>query len=641
MFQENRYVSLQETASMLAVSSATVRNWIRHEYLRPVSRSSGMQFRGRDVVDLRKKIMNGSLPRLARRANKATSRRSFIPEEYLGGAVGRGMIEEAVAHIARGGVDIGRALFVLALGRVSSAGLLAESDAIRCIENGFSIPGRDSLTRELGSWRRELGDFDVTGEHLSLLGLDLPSRRDVLGLVYQSLLREGEKAAGGSYYTPGGIVDDISASAPAPGRVLDPCCGTGQFLLAFAERGADPRRLVGCDIDRVAVRIARINLMMAFPGMDFEPRIYHGDFLLDGLPEKELRDGFDMIATNPPWGLHYTRADLDRLKGLHPEINSLESFSYMLKRSIDLARDGGLISFILPESILAVKTHRDIRAYILDRSRIRRIERLGRVFTNVFTPVIRLDLEKGGGSSVFTFVSDGAVRTVDQDRFGKNESSVFDVAIARNDLRVMEKVYGQDHITLAGKADWALGIVTGDNDRFILSRSDDRECEPVYRGRDVDNYVLKDPECFIRFMPERFQQTAPERKYRAPEKLIYRFISKYLVVAYDDRGSLTLNSANILIPRMEGYPAKAVLALFNSTLYQYLFQKKFSSIKVLRGHLEQLPLPLWRRSEIDALVSLADGVITGSASRYDVDEYVMAHYGLTAAERSHVERSII
>jgi len=142
-------------------------------------------------------------------------------------------------------------------------------------------------------------------------------------------------------------------------------------------------------------------------------------------------------------------------------------------------------------------------------------------------------------------------------------------------------------------------------------------------------------------MPERFQQTAPERKYRAPEKLIYRFISKYLVVAYDDRGSLTLNSANILITRMEGYPAKAVLALFNSTLYQYLFQKKFSSIKVLRGHLEQLPLPLWRRSEIDALVSLADGVITGSASRYDVDEYVMAHYGLTAAERSHVERSII
>ncbi len=641
MIHDNRYVSLQETASILAVSPATVRNWIRHEYLRPERGASGMLFRDRDVRTLQKKIISGAVPRLARRANKSTARRSFIPEEYLGGAAARGEIEEAVAYIAGTGLDTGRAMFVMALGMLSAAGMFGGRDAVSLLEQGFPLKGRESLARELRSWRAELGDFPVTGEYRRLLAFTLPCRRDALGPVYQSLLREGEKAAGGSYYTPGHIVDDIAAAAPAGGRVLDPCCGTGQFLLAFAERAGDPRILAGCDIDGLAVRIARINLMAAFPGIDFEPQVYRGDFLLDGLPERAARCGFSMVATNPPWGLHYSRADLERLKALHPEIASCESFSFVLKRSIDLVGDGGALSFILPESILTVKSHRDIRRYILDRARIRRIVRLGRVFTNVFTPAIRLDLVKGPGPAAFACVSRGRARTVNQDRFRKNNGCVFDIAIAGPDARVMDRVYGHEHVTLAGRADWALGIVTGDNGRFLLPRDAGEGCEPVYRGRDVGHYFFGEPECYIRFSPGRFQQSAPERKYRSPEKLVYRFISKRLVVAYDDRGSLTLNSANILVPRGDEYPVKAVLALFNSALYQYLFQKKFSSIKVLRGHLEQLPLPVWTGSVMKDLVSLADGVLAGRIAREEVDEFVMAHFGLTATERTHIVKSII
>jgi SAM-dependent methyltransferase len=641
MIQENRYVTLEETASMLAVSSATVRNWIRHEYLRPARRSSGILFRDRDVCALRDKIISGSIPRLARRANKATARRSFIPDEYLGGGAGRDVIEEAVTYIARSGIGIAQAMFLLALGRLYDAGICGVQDAVEFIAGGCSVSGRENLGRELRSWHADLGNFSLTDKYAPLLDFDLPSRRDVLGLVYQSLLREGEKAAGGSYYTPGRIVDDIAASACVDGRVLDPCCGTGQFLLAFAEKAGDPHMLVGCDIDGLAVRIARINLMLAFPDVDFGPRIYRGDFLHDGLPGDEVRDGFGVIATNPPWGLHYTSAELDRLAALYPGISSFESFSYMLKKSIDITRSGGSISFILPESILNVKTHRDIRSYILERARIRRIIRLERVFTNVFTPVIRLDLEKGAGPGRFDYFSAGKVRTVDQGRFRKNKGFVFDISIAAPDAGVIEKVYGHDHRTLEGGADWALGIVTGDNDRFLLSRLQGGGCEPIYRGRDISNYFLGEPACFIRFSPGRFQQSAPEHKYRAREKLIYRFISKYLVVAYDDCGCLTLNSANILIPRMNDYPPKAVLALFNSCLYQFLFQKKFSSIKVLRGHLEQLPLPLWSGPVMDCLVTLADGVLSGRASREDVDEFVMKQFGLTGAERTHIINSII
>lgn len=641
MIPENRYVTIDETASILAVSSATVRNWIKHEYLRPSGRVSGIMFRYDEVRRLHKKIMDGSIPRLSRRANKATAKRLFIPDEYLGDRGSRGMIERIVACIAGADLDIDRAFFVMVLTRLFAEGVCRGHDLGRFIKEGFPIPGMVRLCRELRAWHGELGNFRITKEYNPLFGLDLPRQRDVLGLIYQSLRREGDKAASGSYYTPDHIVDEIVRSAPAGlSRVLDPCCGTGQFLLAFAGKTGDPRSLYGSDIDALAVRLARINMMLMFRDIDFDPPIYRGNFLLDGTFGAPGRDGFDMIATNPPWGLHFTRDEVHRLKTLYPDIRSGESFSCILKKSIDLLKHGGSLSFILPESMLNVRLHGDIRKYILEHASIERITRLGRAFKNVFTPVIRLDLTKSREGGRFAFIAGGRKIVLDQDRFTSNADCLFDVTMDRADSRIMDKVYGHGHVTLRGAADWALGIVTGDNAKYI--RDDMGEgYEPVYKGRDVNPYSLGEPSGFIRFQPDRFQQSAPESRYRAPEKLVYRFISKNLIVAYDDRRCLTLNSANLLIPRPGGYPMKAVLALFNSSLYQYIFQKKFSSIKVLRGHLEQLPLPLWGDELLGRLVRTADCILQRSMDPAEADEFIMDHYRLSAAERRHVAASLL
>jgi len=228
---------------------------------------------------------------------------------------------------------------------------------------------------------------------------------------------------------------------------------------------------------------------------------------------------------------------------------------------------------------------------------------------------------------------------VDQKRFLRNGDFVFDININSTDGRILDRVYGREHTTLEGKSDWALGIVTGDNGRF-LSPEDGPGLEPIYTGKEVGHYLLRAPSAFIRFDPGRFQQAAPERKYRAPEKLVYRFISKRLIVAYDDRGRLTLNSANILIPRLNGYPVKALLALLNSSLYQFIFQKKFSSIKVLRSHLERLPIPLWEAGDLERLASIAGGIIDGRAGIGDADDFIMERFGINASERDHIRRSL-
>jgi len=51
------------------------------------------------------------------------------------------------------------------------------------------------------------------------------------------------------------------------------------------------------------------------------------------------------------------------------------------------------------------------------------------------------------------------------------------------------------------------------------------------------------------------------------KKLIYRFILRNLVFAYDDKKKLTSNIINIVIPNVSLYPIKVIAALFNSSLY--------------------------------------------------------------------------
>ena len=90
-----------------------------------------------------------------------------------------------------------------------------------------------------------------------------------------------------------------------------------------------------------------------------------------------------------------------------------------------------------------------------------------------------------------------------------------------------------------------MGIVTGNN-RDLLQPVQCVDFEPIYRGRDVEYFKLAKPQAYIRFEPSQFQQCANENLYRAPEKLIYRFISKRLVFVHDTQQVLTLNSANIV-----------------------------------------------------------------------------------------------
>ena len=60
----------------------------------------------------------------------------------------------------------------------------------------------------------------------------------------------------------------------------------------------------------------------------------------------------------------------------------------------------------------------------------------------------------------------------------------------------------------------------------------------------------------------------------------------------DDDGLLSLNSANIILPEIEGYSSAYIMAVLNSDIMSFYYRNRFRNFKILRSCLEQLPIPI-------------------------------------------------
>ncbi|HLD63468.1 MAG TPA: TaqI-like C-terminal specificity domain-containing protein, partial [Candidatus Peribacteraceae bacterium] len=643
-----KQISVDRAAKIVGVSSATMRNWAKAGHIAP-TKTRPLSFTEMEVMSLKNQLSSGSLQKLKTRANKVRSEENILPNEY---AANNDLVENIKAIIDlvdRNKLDTEIVLFVASLRLLEIDKEVSREPATDIFDfNSFKAWQRNSTRDEIEKWRCTLGNVERKDQYATIYELLTPIvGDDYLGLLYQCLSVEGKKSEGGAYYTPSKIVED-SLHQYANSKYetfLDPCCGAGKYLIYAAKLlQLRPENIYGFDIDATAVKLARINLLRAFKCQEFSPHIYCLDSL-NGLATGEmfcetndLIGTIDIVATNPPWGAYKNCGVLPQFSN---QIKSGETFSMFLAKSLSLLRSGGQLSFVLPESILKIKTHSDIRKVLLGHGNISKIAKLGQQFTGVFTPVIRLDFIKGAPNPnwLVSIEENKHVSRIEQARFLSNDNYAFDVNVSVNEEILLNKIYATDHLTLFKNAEWALGIVTGDNKRHILDVHE-KNSEAVFRGADVHQFRLAEPRSFIHFTPNNFQQVAPERFFRLPEKLIYRFISKTLVFAYDDKQRLTLNSANILVPRIPDMSIKVALAYLNSSVFQYVFKKKFSTHKVLRGDMEKLPFPVIAKTVHDQIEGMVELILEGHYVREEIDELIFSTFHLSSEDVALIKNEV-
>ena len=76
-------LNIENTAELLGISKATVRNWIKCGYLPTYNKNNKYFFYRTDVENIKSKLLNGELEKLHKRANKIKAKRTFVPEEHI------------------------------------------------------------------------------------------------------------------------------------------------------------------------------------------------------------------------------------------------------------------------------------------------------------------------------------------------------------------------------------------------------------------------------------------------------------------------------------------------------------------------------------------------------------------------------
>lgn len=561
------------TESNIFISKATQRNW--------------------------DKLKNDGTERLKHRANKSRSQKIVTPEGY----VMAGSLPRFVEELRDTTYPIDDLIYTLC--------------ALYIEHNRVSEVNKSRFFEEYTQYQRL---------SVSVPRQILKNRQDDwIGFVYQSLTTEGRRILKGLYYTKPVIVNEMLSDIRVLSgeRFLDPCCGSGIFLLKVEH--AELEQLYGIDNDPLAVMIAKANLMVKYSEATIYPQIYQMDFLLHAA--SALGDmKFDYIVTNPPWGTEKGKLHTSEV------IQSKEKASLFFTEAFKFLNKNGIQHFLLPSSLMKIKVHGDFRRFVTHETRMETLKCYRERFKGVFTDFLSLKVSRKPIFGSQNYVVYGANNEVSRKEFKPLEDDFCAIPMLNDrDEAIIGKVERLRHDDLS-HSQWALGIITGNNAKVLKDRPR-KGLEPIYTGKDIGKYSLKKASRYIKYNRVDFQQCAKDEFYRAKEKLVYKFVSGHLCFTYDDKQRLFLNSANILIPEVDGMSTKTVLAFLNSALFNFLYTKRFNDLKILKGNLSTLPFPKISAEQNQQLSALVDRALGGDISAEDeINALVFSLYELDQEE---------
>lgn len=421
------------------------------------------------------------------------------------------------------------------------------------------------------------------------LDFDTIENEDISEL-YENSLSESYKNKEGIYYTPVLVVKDMfqGIEIKPEYKFLDPCCGTGNFIIEAIKKGISPENVYGFDVDENAVCITKQRIKKEFNFDSYN--IQCKDFLSEARNLETQGIKFDLILTNPPWGKKINKKEKENYSNLYDCGKSYDSSSLFLSASLNILKENGILCFLLQEAFFNIASFEDIRKKI-SKKKIIKIVDYGNIFDKLLTKAQSIIIQNKNANHEDTIECNYQNKKYKRKliSFKNNPKCIFNFWANEEEAEIINRIYSVKHTKLKDKVKWGLGIVTGNNKKYCINYKKEGYI-PIYKGSDITKSGIKEPNNFILSDFSKFQQVAPLEMYKAKEKIIYKFISSELCFFLDTEQRYVLNSVNFFIPEKLKINNKQLTDLLNSNIINWLFKKLFNTHKILRSDLELIPI---------------------------------------------------
>lgn len=251
---------------------------------------------------------------------------------------------------------------------------------------------------------QDLTDSKYLEEMLLSLNINesTKSGKDILSQLFEKIQDRAIRKKFGQFFTPIELTEFIISSIPVKegSKILDPACGAGTFLVSALNKNKENvHNLYGFDIDDLAINLCRLNLRQhtktEHPNLvkintlnDFDLNLF--------FPEVSLNGGFDIIIGNPPFSVLKKGIDYESNSMLYSQVSNgnINSATLFIMKSYSLLRENGYLGFVLPKTMLRVKSFAKLRNFLLKNTKLLTIYDLDHYFRDVRGDQIVVILQK-------------------------------------------------------------------------------------------------------------------------------------------------------------------------------------------------------------------------------------------------------
>jgi type I restriction-modification system DNA methylase subunit len=391
-----------------------------------------------------------------------------------------------------------------------------------------------------------------------------------------------------------------------------------------------------------------------------------------------INGGFDIIIGNPPYvfGGNYGIDNDDKSyfkKHFFSGVGKINLFSLFIEKAINICRKNGLVSFIVPNTILRVTSHVYIREYVCKHTAIKTIIDLGKgVFLKATTSSIILVLEKSDPINNVVTILDGIggkANLIHQNDF-INEGYLFSILINKDQTTIFKKI-NCFSINLGSLcSEMIFGVVISKNKEEVISKSPKIGYKPFIEGKDIKRYYISPINKYLLYDKKLLHRPRSQEIFEANEKIVIQRITggkRPLNAALDTQKIYNKESLNNIILKSDAkYHIKYILGLLNSKLINWFYRTRFTNestltVNLSKEYLSQIPIRsinfnFSEENEIyEKIIDLVDRIIELNHNKPktprekvllcneigmidgQIDNWVYKLYGLTEEEIKIVE----
>jgi type I restriction enzyme M protein len=216
-----------------------------------------------------------------------------------------------------------------------------------------------------------LKDVTISTIYDELFEYDLFNEtEDVKGITFEKFLGRTFTGELGQFFTPKKIISFISnmvleiinKNNLKINNVYDPTCGSGGFLVESHKLFKDSVTYYGSDINPRILSVCKRNLLAHNIS---NTSVINSDFI-----DVEYENFFDVILTNPPFGVKEKRRDrLDKFSLSRNKKDEVLEVIF-IEKIIKSLNIGGIAAIVLPDGILNNVTDLNVRNYIIKHCNI-------------------------------------------------------------------------------------------------------------------------------------------------------------------------------------------------------------------------------------------------------------------------------